>query len=573
LDLALAEADAYVASFNLTAYRYMDDYIVLGISAETALKLMDGLAERIVDNGLSLSVAKSRVFDRSVPWLGHDIGADGSIDIGSVAAERVRALVKIGGRENRTGIVQFLRHFILGSKGDRYRSVIREIPGMDVDPSEEDPVTPPQKRRNKREGMGDVAWEEDHGGPCNGDEPGSQSIGRSYSYSNSHRNASEQKIPPGGQATETSPINNKLSGRLPHGGRPGRFRNSFSNQNLVEILGGYAGLLKLADDWNTTGTRRDPDAEGKILFGSPAKAQQHVRAHQLWQQVLASLERAGRGLTSAQNEALLSRVWPVLMCAATLTVIEAFKVCKTDPLEVLLQAIGGKSIRACKAELVGERLARQDGQRPQKWSGYAALMAHQVEEWNSWDPEAELNKVAHAFRTGRRSNKFAGVREEARVAREVGGKRVPGSGAGDSKSDVETGDSKFEIKTTAGGRWVIPLYQLDQLKRSGKKPVVILTGHGKNEFVLVHERWVDQTGLKVVDRRAVTRHQRSLSISRGRYGRLLSDESAAVAFDIGARGVWVLMGTDQFDRQAGATAGDLGRGRSNKITREHGPHA
>ena len=568
LDLALAEADDYVATFNRPAYRYMDDYIVLGISAESALKLMDGVAERVAENGLSLSAGKSRPFDRSVPWLGHDIAYDGAIDIGAVAHERVRALLKIGGRENGKRIGQILRSFILGRKGDSFQSLIRDIPGIETDLSE-DPVTPPQERRNKREGMGEEAREdhgkdhgeehgeehgkehaEEHGKPCKGDRPGRQSKVWSHSYRSSHRMASEQ-TPPGGQATETCPTNSSLPDRLPTGGRSGRYRRSSSCQNLVEIFGSYAGLLKFADAWKYTGTRRDSDAEGRILFGSPAKAQQFVRAYQLWQHALASLERAGRRLTTAQNEALLSRVWPVLMCAATITVIEAFKVCKDDPLEVLLQAIGGKSIKECKAALVAERLARQDGQRPKRWSRYADLMAHEVEEWNAgWDMEAERNRVAHAFRTGRRSNKFVGVREEDRVAHEVGGKRVPGSGAGDCKSDVETVDSQIEVKSTAGGRWLVPIYQLDQLRRSGKRPVVILAGRGKNEFVLIHSPWVDQSGVSVVDRRAVTRHQRSLSISRGRYARLLSDESAAVAFDIGVRGVWILMGTDKFDRQA-----------------------
>jgi len=591
LDLALAEADDYVATFNRPAYRYMDDYIVLGISAESALKLMAGVAERVADSGLSLSAAKSGVFDRSVPWLGHDISDEGVIDIGSVAAAHVRALLKIGGREDGKRIGQIIRHFELGREGDRYQSSIRDIPGMDADLSEEDPVTPPQKRRKTEEGMGDEAREDhgkdhgeehgnehgeghggEHGRPCTGDRPGRQSKVWSHSY-NSYTVASEQ-IPPGGQATETSPTNSSLPDRLPTGGRSGRYRRSSSGQPLVEILGGHARLLGFAQDWNCTGTPCDSKAEGRILFGSPAKAQQYVRGYQLWQHALASLERAGRRLTVAQNEALLSRVWPVLMCAATITQIESFKVCQADPLAVLLQAIGGKPIRACKAELVGERLARQRGERPKVRSGYAELMAHQVEEWDSgWDMEVEMNRVAHAFKTGRRSNKFAGVREEDRVARELGGKRVPGSGAGDSKSDVETVDSQIEVKSTAGGRWVIPLYQLDQLKRSGKKPVVILTGHGKTEFVLIHSPWVDQSGLNVVDRRAVTRHQRSLSISRGRYARLLSHESAAVAFDIGVRGVWILMGTDQFDRQVSAAAGDLGRGRSNKITHGHGAHA
>lgn len=559
LDLALAEADDYVATFNRAAYRYMDDYIVLGISGETALRLMDGIAERVADSGLSLSAAKSRVFDRSVPWLGHEISDEGLIDIGSEAAERVRALVKIGGRENGKQIVQIFRHFILGGTGETFRSLILETPGIETNLLNEDPATLHELQNKWKTGTGAVAQSkdhgaeqgEDHGKPCKEGRPGIQSRGGYGSYIK-YRGESEQN-PPGGLATETGPIDSNLPDRLPTGGRSGRNRRSYSSEPLVQILGGHAGLLGFVDYWAWTGARLVWDAECQALFGSPEKAGQHWRAHQLWQQVIGRLERAGRGLTAAQNDAILSRVWPVLMCAATITQTEAFKICKADPLEVILQAIGGKSIRACKAELVGERLARQHGERPKVRSGYAELMSHQ--EWNSWDPEAELNKISHAFRTGRRSNKFVGVREEARVAHELGGKRVPGSGAGDSKSDVETFDTQIEVKSTAGGRWVIPLYQLDQLKRSGKKPAVILTGHGKTEFGLIHAHWVDQSGLNVVDRRGVTRHQRSLSISRGRYARLLSDESAAVAFDIGARGVWILMGTDQFDRQARAGAG------------------
>jgi len=145
-------------------------------------------------------------------------------------------------------------------------------------------------------------------------------------------------------------------------------------------------------------------------------------------------------------------------------------------------------------------------------------MAHPEEEWRPEEALAAVrNRVYQSFRSGRRSNKSRGIAEEARVAVEMGGQRTHGSGAGVVKGDVDTSDSRIEVKSTSGGRWLVPLYQLDQLLRSRKMPVVVLTAGKGTEFTLVRDGWIGCPEMKVVRSRGVGRHQHHLSISRRRY--------------------------------------------------------
>jgi len=138
-----------------------------------------------------------------------------------------------------------------------------------------------------------------------------------------------------------------------------------------------------------------------------------------------------------------------------------------DPLEVILAAIGGKSIRACKAELVGERRAREGGERPGLKSMYAGLMAHPEEEWR---PDEALAAV----RTGSISLSALAAGRTRVVGspkKLVWLSRWAASAPMDLepvvvKGDVDTSDSRIEVKSTSGGRWLVPLYQLDQLLRS-----------------------------------------------------------------------------------------------------------
>jgi hypothetical protein len=557
LDLALADVDDYLLSFGRPVFRYMDDIIMLMVtSAEMADKILAGVTERLAPFGLSLSPEKSKLYTGTVPWLNHEINHSGVIDIGVLPAERIRALPKkAGGKEQ---IEQILRHFILGSRGPRFRTLVKEVFGKYYRIGIVDPVTPPNGREIEAENPagGNIGEEINEGGNNQGGSKreGNQdlgSIGGGNQGDGSVRGkdirgrgngtlAVSEQIALGGLAPEASQIEN-LPGPLPSSGGPGSFRNRRGGNRLVGFVGGHARLLRLADEWLSAVAKRAQQAEARILFRSLKKAQQYGRAHQLWQQARGCLERAGRQLTDAQNEALLSRVWPVLMTAATLTHTEAFKVCVADPLEVILAAIGGKSIRACKAELVGERRAREGGERPGLKSMYAGLMAHPEEEWRPDEALAAVrNRVYQSFRSGRRSNKSRGIAEEARVAVEMGGQRTHGSGAGVVKGDVDTSDSRIEVKSTSGGRWLVPLYQLDQLLRSRKMPVVVLTAGKGTEFTLVRDGWIGCPEMKVVRSRGVGRHQHHLSISRRRYGRLLDGDAVAVAFHLGVRGVWLL---------------------------------
>jgi hypothetical protein len=258
-----------------------------------------------------------------------------------------------------------------------------------------------------------------------------------------------------------------------------------------------------------------------------------------------------RLLTPAQEEALLTKAMPVVRTAATLTVVDAPWVCRADPLQIILECIGGKSVEACKAELVAERQARERKERPTRKSLFARLfMTNQEDTWTA-DPAADRDeRTRNMFRPDKR-NKKTGTREEERVAQEMGGKRTPRSGAGTMKGDVDTPTARFEVKSTIGDRWPLPMYQLAQLRRTGKMPVVVLAAHKRTEFVMVDESWIDRADIKVVAIRRFDQCPRTLSISRKRCDAALPGTGMAVRFDLGPHGVWLLGRPDTF-------AGELG---------------
>jgi len=548
LQLALADADGYLLSLGVPVFRYLDDVAVLVPDSARADKILEGFATRITPFELSISSTKSGVCRGAIPWLGHSLDMrDGTIDIGTQAALRLEVLVRAADDSDLRRIVQALDHFGLATCGKNFQRILHIIkehwgnrlclaaqdPQL-VDHAGQEPVLPTrnagrEKPTTTRNGFGSTQY-------------GSNRVCRLGRNGYNHRVASEQHSP-ARSVTETDHVVGKPSCRRQCGGRQGGSRRP---PEIVNLLGGHTQLLNAADELASAIAQRHTELEAKVLFGSLDKAKQYARAHQVWAQVLAVFQRQARLLTPAQEEALLMREMPVLLTAATLTVVDSSWVCRADPLKVILQHIGGKPTKVCKAELVAERRSRENGERPTRKSMFAELlMGHTIAPAPVEDMAPLYQNARAAFLASRR-NKKVGSAEEARVAKQIGGHRTRASGAGVVKGDVYTDKMRIEIKTTRAGRWLLPLYQLDQLRRSGKLPVVTFTAHGKTVLCLAPESWVDQSRIKVVASRGSQPGQGKLSISRPRVLELLAEKNTAVRCDLGQHGVWLLITADTF---------------------------
>ena len=83
---------------------------------------------------------------------------------------------------------------------------------------------------------------------------------------------------------------------------------------------------------------------------------------------------------------------------------------------------------------------------------------------------------------------------EKRLAKEVKGKRVAGSGSHwSSKGDVRTDTFLFEVKTTEHNSYAVGLKTLNKIIREsqnvGKIPVLMLNIKGSKFIVLRYEDW------------------------------------------------------------------------------------
>lgn len=384
------------------------------------------------------------------------------------------------------------------------------------------------------------------GGAASGRDPQESCHTRTTSGRGSHCWwESEQKYAPDDRS-DTDAGHNKQTPSRRDSRRLGGSRNL---RTLAVLLGGWGRVLDLADRLHFAFENRNIKVESRVLFGSWEKAEQFARCHDLWDQALAVRERQGRLFTPAEEEKKLVEVLPALKSAATITQVQAFRVCVHDPLKIILACMDGMPIGKAKAVLVAERKAREAGQWPHRWSAFAReLMGHSEDSFVAQAERAE--RTRNLFRPDKR-NKRNGTAEEARVAREFGGKPTPRSGAGNLKGDIVTPTARIEVKSTRGRRWLAPTYQLGQIRRTGKMPVVVLTAHGRTEFMLVDESWIDRADIKVVAIRQFERCPRTLSISRKRCDAALPGTGMAVRFDLGQYGVWLLGKPDTF-------AGELG---------------
>lgn len=90
--------------------------------------------------------------------------------------------------------------------------------------------------------------------------------------------------------------------------------------------------------------------------------------------------------------------------------------------------------------------------------------------------------------------KAASDLQERRLARELGGRTTPGSGAGGMKGDVRTPDEMIEAKTTSKRQFILKLDALEKLeteaRASGKQPVLIVQFADSERPFLHHREWV-----------------------------------------------------------------------------------
>jgi len=516
-----------------------------------------GIAVRLAPFGLKLSETKTKLYHGAAPWLGHELGSsvnydknEGDIDLSEATARRIQAWALAAEDRDILRVLKSLYHFESGSKGPHFRATVDVLerrlgknihwPGEDfLDTWKGRLVTPAGKRETRGEGV--------HGGASDGMDPregrstGRASGGGSYCWWRC--NASEQHAPDARSSSDAD-LNENPPCRRRDTRRQGGYRRLDA---LAEVLRGWGNVLRLADTLRFAHGRPNARTEARILFGSLDKVAQYARMFHLWQQLLAILERTGPLLlTPAQKEALLVRLLRVLRTAATLAVIDSFWFCKYDPLQVLVEAVSTKDMESCRSKLVAERQARERRERPTKKSMYARLLMDHHEESRPTDGWAErAERTRNMFRPDRR-NKEHGTAEEVRVAREFGGKPTPRSGAGNAKGDIDTPTARFEVKSTRGDRWPLPMYQLAQLRRTGKMPVVVLAAHQRTEFLMVPETWVDRSDINVVAIRRFEQCPRTLSISRKRCDAAVSGIDTAIKFDLGQHGVWLLGRPDTF---------------------------
>jgi hypothetical protein len=122
----------------------------------------------------------------------------------------------------------------------------------------------------------------------------------------------------------------------------------------------------------------------------------------------------------------------------------------------------------------------------------------------------------------------------------MGGRTVPGSGAGHQKGDVVAPGIRVEVKNTTGSRWRVPLWQLRQLGREadrrGETPAVVFSATEGPSLALAPMEIVEGIGLTATKISKLDGRRKHLTIS------VASAEKMAgnmVLFDIKGRS-WTL---------------------------------
>ena len=134
---------------------------------------------------------------------------------------------------------------------------------------------------------------------------------------------------------------------------------------LAELEGGWLKVLNLAGDSIEPYSVAAPeitfekfldDHEACILFmGLPQeKIRQISRAAVYWEHAVGVLDARGNTLPPKKQERAVSRIWPVLMAAGTITGTEAIRYHFADPVAEIICAYQGGSLRRCKANLIKE---------------------------------------------------------------------------------------------------------------------------------------------------------------------------------------------------------------------------
>jgi hypothetical protein len=301
----------------------------------------------------------------------------------------------------------------------------------------------------------------------------------------------------------------------------------------------------LARDWCDTAAdlgREQREIEAKALFGlTPEKVKQIARALRVWEQVGGVLGQRRVQLNRDQEEQVLQQVWPVLLATGSLTMTDAVRYCVTDAVEQVLLRIGGASVSACKNKIVAERFARQSKQRPTRRSIFGRMVGDNAEEV----PHRRRPGVAGAvFITGAQSRKRRGMAAEKKVARDLGGRLVPGSGCGAQKGDVVADGLRVEVKLTQGRRWRLPVWQLRQLTREalrhGEVPAVVFSTPKGPVAAMVPIATVAHLPHEVVGRRTVSERAKYFSLPLATTTVITSSTKISVLLVDVAGGRWAI---------------------------------
>jgi hypothetical protein len=153
LDLACRRFDQRIGDMKVLAFRYLDDILVLAQDEIAADRVIEIATEELAPFGLRPHPQKTRMYccnadrfswdelrvqprrEEAFPWLGHEIDMTGKIDVAEGPAARLVAMAN-----DRKQVEQWINHFELASKGDRYRSTLELINHPLSDQQETDPV-------------------------------------------------------------------------------------------------------------------------------------------------------------------------------------------------------------------------------------------------------------------------------------------------------------------------------------------------------------------------------------------------------------------------------------------------
>lgn len=427
LDLACMMFDEKVVGLGAIAHRYMDDLLVLGDDPELGDKVLDLISRELAPFGLRCNEAKTKLQDchRSTPsrsnntivmqptrlnWLGYELARPGVIDVEQETAIRLLALSDDKRRNAEP-------YFGLARQGQRFSAIFGPLHDRQVDQDRQEAAKAEDPRLEHElfqdqhvEDSPHHLWQPPLWGaqgdvhqivPLVHEEVGQErrkipswKAGKRITPSTSSPTGTHPTNAPGDH--QSRPIRfcntaDECSGGLGRGGwskrrepHPPRPDRSGVPQRPLDLFGGLPGLLRLAAAWERTacGSERHVRLEANVLFGlDPPKVKQLAIANQYWSNAKEVFWGRGAEVSPGHEPEILEHVWSVLLAAASVTQADAIKFCVADPLEILLERLGGESATRCKRLVDRERRARSRGQAPHHISLWGRLTLNSASDF------------------------------------------------------------------------------------------------------------------------------------------------------------------------------------------------